>query len=93
MSEPLAWECGSCMDRTTVRENTPEERCEGCGADDWRCTGKPKWPKDQSVRIAELETALRLILPMAKGYAYAHRVGDNPGKVLHAEAVLNNEGV
>jgi hypothetical protein len=42
-------------------------------------------------RIAHLEDALRLVLPMAKGWAHEHPVGDNQGKVDEAAAVLGQD--
>lgn len=50
-----------------------------------------------NVTIAErdnLRNALRLILPMAKGYAHEHPVGGNQEKVNEAAEILNtNRGV
>ena len=39
-------------------------------------------------RITRLEDALSWVLPMAKGYAYAHPVGGNAAKIAAAEAIL-----
>ncbi len=41
-----------------------------------------------AARVAELQDALALILPLAKGYAAAHRVGNNAAHVAHAEALI-----
>lgn len=43
--------------------------------------------------IEGLEFALRLILPMAKGYAYQHQVGINREMIEHAEAALNTQSI
>lgn len=40
------------------------------------------------VRVERLEDALQLVLPMAKGYAYAHDVGRNAEMCTQAESVL-----
>lgn len=42
-------------------------------------------------RITELEEALRLILPMAKGYAAEHPVGRNQEMVIDAEQALKGD--
>jgi hypothetical protein len=39
-------------------------------------------------RVAELEEALLLILPLAKGYAAEHNVGRNREMVIDAENAL-----
>ena len=41
-----------------------------------------------SARIARLEEALRLVLPLAKGYAAEHPLGSNAAYVAEAENVL-----
>ena len=41
-----------------------------------------------AARVAELQDALALILPLAKGYAAAHRVGNNAAHVEHAVALI-----
>ncbi len=51
------------------------------------------WPPEepqqtQEERSEQLETALRLVLPMAKAWAAAHDVGANKRIVEDAEAVL-----
>ena len=55
-------------------------------------TGVPKSPPVLAVehvaRIARLEEALRLVLPLAKGYAAEHPVGSNATYVAEAENVL-----
>ncbi len=38
-------------------------------------------------RVSELQDALALILPLAKGYAHAHPVGSNAEYVAHAVAL------
>ena len=43
-------------------------------------------PKDE--RVAAIIESLRLILPMAKGYASAHRVGSNDKYIQAAEDAL-----
>lgn len=42
-------------------------------------------------REAELKHALMVVLPMAKGYAHEHPVGDNIGKCEWAEGLLHGE--
>lgn len=39
-------------------------------------------------RIEDLVDALSIVLPMAKGYAYAHPVGSNAEKVADAAALI-----
>lgn len=39
-------------------------------------------------RVAELEAALRLVLPMAKGYAHTYPVGSNQAYCDQADAAL-----
>ncbi len=49
-------------------------------------------PSDVRMMLSEIErlrAGLALILPMAKGYAAAHRVGSNARYVKHAEALLS----
>ena len=41
--------------------------------------------------LTETADALRLILPMAKGYAHAHPVGNNQKFIEQAEAALTKE--
>ena len=43
-----------------------------------------------NARIEELVEALELILPLAKGYAHAHKVGSNAKYVRFAEEVVAN---
>jgi hypothetical protein len=43
-------------------------------------------------RIEELEDALQLILPMAKGYLSTHQCGSNKAYLDQAESALSGEG-
>ncbi len=42
-------------------------------------------------KAGELKDALIWVLPMAKGYAHANRVGRNAEIIANAEAVINTE--
>lgn len=42
-------------------------------------------------RIKELEAALQLVLPMAKGYARAHNVGSNQAYCDQADAAISTK--
>lgn len=48
-----------------------------------------RWVTEEAFN--ELVTALRLILPLAKGYAAEHPVGSNALYVATAESVLDEE--
>ena len=53
---------------------------------DWQ--GYAAWLVRASNNHEALVEALTLVLPMAKGYAHAHRVGSNEAYVEQAESVL-----
>lgn len=81
-----------CQERVRELEREVAQCQEACKA---MQEGKPLGPVvgaqvivNQQIEISRLRAALALILPMAKGYAHANRVGRNDEYIQQAEHVL-----
>jgi hypothetical protein len=77
VSKPASWTMREHNDTRYTEPKIPE----------WAITAT----ENLEAEVERLRDTLRLILPMARGYAAEHPVGDNQGKANHALAVLYSE--
>lgn len=61
---------------------------EVCGRAAWKIARLQEVVSDMETQRSTLVSALRLILPLAKGYAAEHPVGSNERYVIEAELLL-----